>query len=211
MIRFARPQPSARSAVPAWHVGFLAMLPIIQRYARVAFRHLKGDARDDAVEEVIANALVAYVRLVELKKTAVAHPTVLAKYAIAQVCDGRRVGNHLNVREVLSQYAQRVKGFIVERLDHFDKEEDAWMEAVVEDHQTPVADQVAFRLDFPAWLRTQSRRNRRIAETLAIGHSTTQVAKRFHMSAGRISQKRQEFHKSWQEFRGEVPPENKAA
>ena len=95
---------------PAWHAGFLAMMPTIEQYACIAFRHLKGDSRDDAVEEAIANALVAYVRLVELKKTKVAHPTVLAKYAVAQVRDGRRVGNHLNVREVLSQYAQR-KGF----------------------------------------------------------------------------------------------------
>lgn len=214
MIRIASRQPlvpAVSCPTPAWHAGFLAMLPTIERYARIAFRHLRGDSRDDAVEEAIANVLVAYVRLVEQKKTAVAHPTVLAKYAIAQVRDDRRVGNHLNVREVLSRYAQRIKGFIVGRLDHFDKEEGEWMEAVVEDHQTPVADQVAFRIDFPAWLRTQSRRNRRIAETLALGHSTTEVAKRFHVSAGRISQKRQEFHKSWQEFRGETAPENRAA
>ena len=164
------------------------------------------------MEEVIANALVAYVRLVELKKTAVAHP----RDGLGEV--RRRPGlrwqpgrKPLERSRGLVPIRPARKGFIVERLDHFDKEEDAWMEAVVEDHQTPVADQVAFRLDFPAWLRTQSRRNRRIAETLAIGHSTTQVAKRFHVSAGRISQKRQEFHKSWQEFRGEVPPENKAA
>ena len=85
------------------------------------------------------------------------------------------------------------------------------MEAMVEDHQTPVADQVAFRIDFPAWLRTQSAHDRRIVETLAIGHSTTEVAKRFHVSAGRISQKRRDFHDSWQDFRGETVPEDRAA
>jgi hypothetical protein len=187
------------------------MLPAIEHCVRFAFRHLRSDSRDDAVEEAIANALVAYVRLVEMKKTRVAHPTVLARYAIAQVCDGRRVGNHLNVREVLSKYAQRAKGFVVERLDHFDREEGVWMEAMVEDHQTPVPDQVAFRIDFPAWLAIHPHRDRRIAETLAVGHSTNEAAKRFHVSAGRISQKRRDFHASWQEFRGETAPEDRAA
>ena len=112
MIRVALQQrPSHNRKVPAWHAKFLAMLPVIQQYARVAFRHLKGDDRDDAIEEVIANCLVAYIRLVQLKRTGVAYPTVLTKYAISQVREGRRVGNHLNIREVLSQYAQRPKGF----------------------------------------------------------------------------------------------------
>ena len=50
------------------------------------------EAGVDAVQEVIANAAVANVRLVELEKTALAYPTVLARYGIAQVRDGRRVG-----------------------------------------------------------------------------------------------------------------------
>jgi len=74
---------------------------------------------------------------------------------------------------------------------------------MVEDRQTPVPDQVAFRIDFPAWLAIHPRRDRRIAETLAVGHSTTEAAKRFHVSAGRISQKRRDFHASWQTFHGE--------
>ena len=211
MIRIASRQPSvpvASCPAPAWHAGFLAMLPIVQEYARRAFRHLKGDEREDAVEEVIANVLVAYVRLVELKNTGVAHPTVLTRYAIVQVCDGRRVGNHLNVHEVLSQYAQRTKDFTVQRLDRFDKEDGEWMEAVVEDHRTPVADQAAFRIDFPAWLAIHPRRDRRIAETLAAGHSTNETARRFHVSPGRVSQKRRELQVSWQRFHGEQPLES---
>lgn len=78
------------------------------------------------------------------------------------------------------------------------------MEAVVEDHHTPVPDQVAFRCDFPAWLKNLSVRNRRIAQALAVGHSTGEVAKRFGVSAGRISQMRREMHRSWQEFQDET-------
>jgi hypothetical protein len=74
--------------------------------------------------------------------------------------------------------------------------------AVVEDPHTPVFDQVCFRVDFPAWLDRLSRRNRRIAEYLALGNPTCAVAKRFHISAGRISQLRREFYNSWQNFCG---------
>ena len=74
---------------------------------------------------------------------------------------------------------------------------------MVEDHQTPVPDQVAFRIDFPAWLASLSRRDRRLAQELALGHSTRHVANRFHLSDGRVSQKRREFYEYWQAFHGE--------
>ena len=99
------------------------MLPAIQTHARCAFRHLDPEAREEAVEEAIANAFVAFVRLVELGKTEVAYPTVLAGYAVAQIQDGRRVGNRRNGRDVLSPYAQKRNRIDVERLDRFDKED----------------------------------------------------------------------------------------
>jgi len=200
MIRFAS---GPRRSAPAWHARFLAMLPAIEAHARVAFRHLHPEAREDAVQEAVANALVAFVRLVQLHKVDVAYPTVLARYAVAQIHDGRRVGNRLNIRDVLSPYAQREKGIQVERLDRFDKDDDQWIEAVVEDHRTPVPEQAAFRCDFPAWLESLTRRNRRIVEALSLGHTTGEVAKRFQVSPGRISQLRREMHQSWHEFHGE--------
>ena len=202
MIRIAR-QP--RPAVPAWHHGFLAMLPAIRTYARIAFRNLAPEAREEAVQEVVCNALVAYVRLVELGKADLAYPSVLARFAVAQTRDFRKVGGHLNCKDVLSRYCQRKKGIVVERLDKFDAEDGQWIEAVVEDHHTPVPDQVAFRCDFPAWLRSLPIRNRRIAQALSVGHTTGEVAKRFNVSPGRISQLRQELHRAWQEFHGEEP------
>ncbi len=143
---------------------------------------------------VVAYALVAYVRLYQQGRVALAYPTVLARYGVAQARDGWRVGAKLNIKDPLSRYCQKRKGVVVERLDVFDEEENAWAEAVVVDTRTAtVPDTVAFRLDFPAWLGTLNRRNRRIAEILAMGHSTSQVAKRFDVSAGRISQLRREL------------------
>ena len=116
MIAIAK-QNRTRKSVPAWHAGFLAMVPAIATYARLAFRHRNPEARQEAVEECLANALVAYVRLVQLGKVNLAYPTVLARYAVAQVNDGRKVGGHLNIGDVMSSYCQRQKKITIERLD----------------------------------------------------------------------------------------------
>ena len=194
-----------RKRVPHWKELFLKMLPLIENYAQRAFRDLDPEARDDAVQEVIANATVAFVRLVELGKVDLAYPSVLARFGVAQVCDGRRVGNRLRISDVLSVYAQRKKGFRVHSLDRFDNESGEWLETVVEDMRTPVPDQVAFRIDFPDWLSRQTKRNRHIAEALAVGQSTGDVARQFGVSPSRISQLRQEFYQSWREFHGDPP------
>jgi hypothetical protein len=109
--------------VPRWHKVFLAMLPQIVAHARIAFRYLKPEARAEAVQEVVHNALKAFVRLVQLQKTELAYPTVLARFGVAQTRDGRKVGNRLNVHDVLSPYCQQRKKVFVERLDRFDEEE----------------------------------------------------------------------------------------
>jgi hypothetical protein len=205
MIAPARPERRRRRTTN-WQQPFLEMLPVIENYARRAFRGLDAEAREDAVQEVSANAAVAFARLVQLNKADLAYPTVLARYAVAQFCDGRRVGNRLRIRDVMSPYAQRKKGFRVENLDRFERESGEWLEAVVEDTHTPVPEQVAFRIDFPAWLKAQTSRTRKIAEALALGHSTGDVARRFKVSAGRISQLRRQLCQSWQEFHGDPAP-----
>ena len=82
----APPAPRRR-----WHRQFLALLPQIVQHAKFAFRHLRGEARQDAIQETIANALVAFVALVRRGKMSLAYPTVLARYAVAQIKDRRRV------------------------------------------------------------------------------------------------------------------------
>jgi len=191
------------NSAPAWHAGFLPMLPRITRYALSAFRHEDAEGREDLIEEAVANAMIAYARLVELGKLDLAYPSVLARYAIAQIREGRRVGCHLSSRDVTSRYAQRKRHLIVERLDGFDAEDGGWREVPAEDRRTPVADQVAFHIDFPRWLSRLSRRDRRIAELLAAGHMTGEVAQCFGLSPGRISQMRREYAESWRRFHGE--------
>jgi hypothetical protein len=197
-------QVRRRRPSPAWHEGFLRMLPAIRQHAHCAFRHLGEEAREECVAEAIANSMVAYVRLFEHGREALAYPTVLARYAVAQIHAGRRVGSRLNTKEVLAEVAQKRHGFVVKRLDRFDKDAGEWIEATVEDTRTPVPDQAAFRCDFPEWLATLPSRTRHIAKILALGHSTRTVARRYQVSDARISQMRAELRDSWLEFHGET-------
>ena len=204
MVR--RTAQSKSQSVPAWHQKFLAMLPAIVLHARIAFRYLDPEARGEAVQDVVCNACAATARLAELGKLDVAYASVLAGYGVAQVHDGRKVGTKLNCRDVLSPYCQRLKGVVVERLDYFDEEENAWSEAVVEDTRTAtVPEIVAFRCDFADWLSSLKRRDRRIAETLALGHRTRDVARKYKVSEGRVSQLRRELAESWHDFVGDDP------
>ena len=181
---------------------FLQLLPAIVRHAKYAFRHLRGEARQDCIQETIANALVAFVALVRRGKMSLAYPTVLARYAVAQINDGRRVGNHLNVREMLSPYAQRLKRFHVDRLDHYDREEQEWTETIVEDKTAGPADIARTRIDFSEWLKSLKRRDRKVAEFLSLGNRTADAARKFRVSEGRISQLRRELARSWKDFTG---------
>lgn len=190
---------------PDWHLGLLAMLPAIRRHARIAFRDLDPENRDEAVAEVTANSLVAYVRLFELGKVDLAYPSVLARYGVAQVRDGRKVGNSLNVKDVSSPYAQNKKRFGMGRLDRYDNEEHQWIEIILEDRRSGPAAIVQAKIDIGDWMAGLSRRNRKIAEVLATGETTKAAARKFCVSAGRISQIRKELKRGWEMFAGEGP------
>ncbi len=180
---------------------FLAMLPTMKEIARYAFRAHRAEMREELIQEVIANAYLAYARLVAFGKQNVAYPTPLARYAIRQVCSGRRVGSRLNVRDVLSPAARgRVT---LERLDQFDREGE-WKEAIVEDRKAGPAETAAARIDMAAWLQSLPRRARQIARMLANGESTSGAAKNFDVTLGHISQYRRELETSWRQFQGEA-------
>ena len=96
-------------SVPAWRAGFLAMLPAIVKQVRFAFRHLGPEARSEALQNCVANAMIAYARLYELGRIALAYPSVLGRYAIAQTKDFRVVGGHLTSRTCSAHIARQKK------------------------------------------------------------------------------------------------------
>lgn len=192
------------TAPPAWHTKFVEMMPIIENHARIAFRYCRDrEARQEAIEETLCNACVACSRLFQQGKADLAYPTVLACYGVAQVKAGRKVGCRLNVNDITSDYCQRRKNVTIERLDTYDMDEDAWHEIVLEDKHAGPAETAAARIDVGEWFRRMRPRQRRIAQSLAVGERTTDVAKRFKVSPGRIAQLRAESREVWLAFQGE--------
>ena len=129
---------------------------------------------------------------------------MLATYAVRHVRSGRRLCGQEPVQDVLSTRAQARHGFLVASLppgscllgNEFD-------EALRDNTQSPVPDQVAFRADFPSWLATRSQRDRRVVQDLMVGERTTDVADRHGLSQPRVSQLRREFMEDWRRFTGE--------
>ena len=110
-----------------------------------------------------------------------------------------------SMRDVNSQHAQLNKGIKVERLDHYDEDEDGWQEIVVEDRRAGPAEIAATRIDFAAWLRTLTRRERQIAAALATGETTGATARKFGVSPSRISQFRRQFKEAWDFYVADRP------
>ena len=85
-----RDKRRTQKSAPAWHAAFLKMLPAIVRHAKIAFRHLRPEAREEAIQGVVCNACAAIARLGRAGQARpVPTPRVLARYGVAQVKDGR--------------------------------------------------------------------------------------------------------------------------
>ena len=187
----------------AWHEQFLDLLPAIRRHALVSFQHLQREARAEAVQDVVAYALVAFVRLLQFGRGEIAYAAPLAGFGVARVRDGRRVGTSVNVLDVTSRRCQLRKHVRVESLDVRDKSAGGWQEVLVEDRSASPADTAAARIDFRDWLSSLSPHHRQIALMLASGEKTQDVARKFRITSGRISQLRRELQDDWRNFQGE--------
>jgi hypothetical protein len=184
------------------HEGFLVLLPTVQQNALIVFRHLPRSDREEACAEATASAFQSYVRLKAQGKNPAAFRSMLATFAARAVASGRHVGGRSTTRDVLAAPAQRRHGFRVRSLawpgEH-------WSDILCDNSQTPVPDQVAFRIDFPQWLSTLSARDRRMAEELSLGHAAHEIAQRFHLSRGRVTQLRRRWQREWLAFCDEDP------
>jgi hypothetical protein len=181
---------------------FLTVMPRIETHARIYFRHLKyPHQREEALAECLALAWWWFVRLVRRGKNPEAFSSVLAGFAARAVSSGRRLCGQEKANEVFSPLAQRRHGFMVQRLHAYDTPVGSpWEEAVQDNTQTPVVEQVIFRIDFPAWLQTRTKRDRRIINWLLRSEPTGAVAHAFDLCPGRIAQLRRQFHADWLRF-----------
>ena len=167
--------------------GFLDLLPAVTAQIRHAFRHLRSERREEAVQGSVADAYAAYVGLCEQGRRAIAYASPLARYAVRRFRAGRLLGMRLNTFDVSSPYRRAGHDCQIESLGNC-REHD-WREAAVEDRRCGPAETAALRVDFAQWLRQ-----------LPTGESTAAAARRLSVSSGRISQYRRELEASWRRF-----------
>lgn len=189
-------------SIHSWQEVFLRnLLPRVERLARFQFRMLRWVDREEATAEAVAIALGNFVRLLEQGKNPVAFAGRLAQVAVLRVRSGRLYSSPDNSRDILSRLARQRRGFRVESLDsEVSGTPTSWQALLVDDGKATPAELAIARIDFAAWLNQMHRRRRKIAQTLAAGYRTEEVAHRFRLSPSRISQMRREFETSWQAF-----------
>jgi len=197
------------------HAHFLELLPAIETHGNIYFRHLRcPHKRADAIQEMRALAWRWFVRLAHQGKDVSEFLTTFNTFLARAINSGRRLAGMSKAKDVMNPIAQLRHGIKVERLftstlasfeqlyslPHGQEMQDVFEERLQDNTVTPVPEQVAFRLDFPSWLKTLTYRDRRVIEDLMIGERTLDVANRYGLTSGRISQLRQEFCQDWNRF-----------
>jgi hypothetical protein len=209
----------AAASAAVLHVRFLALVPRIETHAWIFFRGIRCPVtREDRVQECVALGWKWFLRLAEQGKDVFAFPMAFSALVARAVKCGRRLCGQERSRDVLSLLAQQRNGFCVGSLPtsirrphenlyaepHGQALLDAFEERLRDNTQTPVADQVAFRIDFPVWRCTRSERDRRVIDALLAGGRTKDVSRMFGLSPGRVSQLRRDFLEDWRRFTDEA-------
>lgn len=179
------------------HAAFVSLVPRLQTHARVRFRHLNPTDCEEAIADVLAYGFASFLRLKERGKDPTTFPAVFAHFVAKAVANGRGVVPRLSTRDLLGRSkSERVP---VHRLDDL-MPGGGWWRDLALDRRARVDEQAAFNIDFPSWLATLSTVKRHVAELLARGHGTDEVAQGTGVSAGRVSQLRRELADSWFDF-----------
>ena len=198
---------SARSAPDPLHAGFLATLPRVELHAAIFFRDVRcPQQRDDCVAETVAVAWMGYRSLARRGKDAGRSPAARASLAARHVKAGRRLCGQEPAKDALSPLAQARHGFAVQALPVYSTlSANPLTDALIDNTRSPVDEQVCCRLDFPTWLGGLGERNRRLAEDMALGHRTRDLARAYGVCPSRVSQLRREFCRDWLAFCAELP------
>jgi hypothetical protein len=187
------------------HVRFLELLSQIERHARISFRHIVCEhRRADCVAETVALSWKWFLALEARGKDVLPFVSVFANLAARAVRCGRRLCGQESARDVLSIVAQQRHHFVAGKLPPVSTlSENPLGEALIDNTQSAIPEQVHFRVDFPVWLSTLSARDRLIVKDMALGDQTLLLAQRYRVSPGRISQLRRQFNEGWRFFCGE--------
>jgi hypothetical protein len=200
-------------SLTAAHQQFEAALPAMTETIRYHFRLWPRRRRADAIDTARAACWLAWHGLIARGKDPLAvGVTAIAFNASRYVKNERQFGcgtSGRGGRDIFHHKAQADRGFKIISLDRDlvpdrGAASDAWREWLAGDNSVSPADEAAFRVDFQEWLDGLPGRDRRVAELLAYGEATGEVARRVGVSSGRVSQLRRELAENWKTFQGEA-------
>lgn len=212
-----RETPATEPDIGALQAHFMQFVDRIRLHAEINARRYRCPGRkEDFVAEVIAVSWRWFLRCVEQGKDVDSFVMMLATYAVKHVRCGRRLCGQERAKDVFSGRTQASKGFVViplpgcrhSRDDVYCKpsgqrDADYIEEALRDNTQCEPPETAAFRCDFPQWMAGYDQRKRDIVEAMIMGDATQDIAARFGLSPGRISQMRREFCDGWRVFHGE--------
>ena len=169
---------------------FARQVPVMQRNARSYFRYMPPEAQEEAVQNTLGLTWKAYRSLI--LKGRGEEPGMIKscyRFSLKQTKEGRQIQGCPRVSDPF--HVRRFGKVTFEELDPND----------FIGRSTPIPDQVSFRLDVPKFFRSHlSARDRKLAKDLASGMSTTEAAKKYDVSMGRISQFRRSFMEKFRAF-----------
>jgi hypothetical protein len=164
---------------------FTRLLPELDRMALAHFRGLDPEAKEEAVQNTRALAWKYWLRLIQQGR---AEGEGLLRnvwwYCVKQTRVGRTItrgdGHRGKGRQDVYDQPDAV---VLDRLD---------MNFYISD-TNPIPDIVAFRMDLPRFLGTLTGRQREMAMDLASGERTAEVARKYGVTPGAVSQFRTRF------------------
>jgi hypothetical protein len=191
--------------------AFVAEMPRMAAVIRHQTRRWPSARRPEARADALAAAWAAWLGLARRgKDPRSVGPCGIARNAVRYVAAGRKLGCGATGRaaiDVFDPRAGRRCGFALvsldRRTDPLGAAAEDWREWLAMDGRCSPADEACFRLDFAAWLEGLPPRKRRIAEGLAAGRTTGEMARVAGVTPGAISQARAWLEGSWRRYQGE--------
>jgi hypothetical protein len=178
------------SSLAALQATFTNHLPTLEKMAKISFRHLPPEAKEESISNAIGLCWKFIYNL--FLKGRAREKGMLAscmRFAIKQTREGRTPQGCPRAKDAFD-----LRRFGKVTFEDFDLNDYLG-------RSTPIADQVSFKLDVPKFFREcLSVRDRKLAKDLARGLSTSEAAKKYKVSDGRISQFRREFMEKFNAF-----------
>lgn len=161
---------------------------------RRACRYMRPEQREEATQEMVCLAYANYASLMEKGREDI-FPSRLADFAICTYFDGRRF---------CGQSSTDISAPRCQKLARASVTNNMMNDSVCKRTFRP-STIACFNIDYEAWVDSLDARMREILFAILDGETTGELAKRFGVSFGRISQIRRILIDKWHEFTADRP------